>query len=125
MKPTLISLQSSERTTRANSLPNKIKIRTCKLPKDFFQNLRGSSESMKTSRISRKSTCDDDLQAPSTPSFRMSNNESIKQIRSSRKNETTKVRLHHQFDEILPFRERTQNLRRRVNDELKGRFPVF
>lgn len=66
-----LRLESSERSGRPTSLPNKIKIRTCKLPKDFFRDVKIESEVLKTSRVSRGSTCDDDTDAVSTPSFRM------------------------------------------------------
>jgi hypothetical protein len=124
MKPTPLRLESSERSGRATSLPNKIKIRTCKLPKDFFRDVRISSDVPKTSRVSRRSTCDDDTLAPSTPSFRMEKI-SKEEGRRSRRNETARIMSPIKLVEFLPCRERTQNLRKRINRELKDRFVAF
>lgn len=112
MKPRLPVLDLS---CRAASLPNRIKIRTCKLPRDFFQ--RSPSESPKRSRISRESTCDDELQPP-TPSFRASREPLRELVRSRQRNETVFARPPRQQEEILPWRGRTQNLRRRVQEEV-------
>lgn len=112
MKPKLPALDPS---ARAASLPNRIKIRTCKLPKDFFQ-LR--SESLKQSRISRKSTCDDDLQTPGTPSFRVSREDARELVRSRQRNETVFASPQQPAEEFLPSKGRTQNLRRRVQQEV-------
>ena len=114
MKPKLPALDAS---ARAASLPNRIKIRTCKLPRDFFQ-APGRSESLKQSRISRKSTCDDDLQPPGTPSFRVSREDSRELVRSRQRNETAFAQSPCSLEEFLPSQGRTLNLRRRVQQEV-------
>jgi hypothetical protein len=125
MRPNPLRAESFERSGRATSLPNKIKIRTCKLPKDFFREVRTSSDMLKSSRVSRRSTCDDDSLAPSTPSFRGVEQGPREQVRSTRKNETARLMSPVKLVDILPSHERTQNLRRRIKRELRERFVAF
>lgn len=70
MQATTFCIPSTSQNKRGSSLPNKIKIRTCKLPRDFFQAhtvplLKGDS-----GLESRRSTCDDEASQPRTPSFK-------------------------------------------------------
>lgn len=125
MRPTPLRAESCPRTTRATSLPYKIKIRTCKFPKDFFREVRASSDMLKSSRVSRRSTCDDDSIPPGTPSFRRAEETPREHLRSSRKNETARLMSPIKLADILPCQSGTQNLRRRIKRELRERFVVF
>lgn len=125
MRPTPLRAESCPRTTRATSLPNKIKIRTCKFPKDFFREVRASSDMLKSSRVSRRSTCDDDSLPPSTPSFRGAEETPREHLKSTRKNETARLMSPVKLADILPCQSGTHNLRRRIKRELRERFVAF
>lgn len=70
MEPTTFCISSTSQKKRGTSLPNKIKIRTCKLPKDFFQAQTAHLIKADSGLDSRGSTCDDESSQPRTPSFK-------------------------------------------------------
>lgn len=70
MEATTFCIPSTSQTRRGSSLPNKIKIRTCKLPKDFFQAHTVHLLKPNSGLESRGSTCDEENSQPRTPSFK-------------------------------------------------------
>lgn len=69
MESTFHKAFSTQKNKRESSLPTKIKIKTNKLPRDFFRQSAPEKKDHLGCK-SRGSTCDDDSYIPSTPSFR-------------------------------------------------------
>jgi hypothetical protein len=123
MESKLHARYTKENSDRPRSLQTKIKIRTCKLPRDFF---RGASldKPVRSACISRESTRENDT-APSTPSFGQLRRESSEQLRGSRKAETAHLITAHKMGGVLLSKSETHHLNRRVLREVRDRFPVL